>query len=50
METSNFGTKTSGRVQERDQEQRLAEMQSRIDKLESICYASKEVLTLAESL
>ena len=49
METSNFGTKTSGRVQERDQEQRLAEMQSRIDKLESICYASKEVLTLEEA-
>lgn len=40
-------TKTSG--QDPEQERRFAEMQERIDKLESICYASKEVLNLEEA-
>lgn len=40
-------TKTSG--QDPEQERRFAEIQERIDKLESICYASKEVLNLEEA-
>lgn len=32
-----------------EQERRFAELQERIDKLENICYASKEVLNLEEA-
>ena len=39
--------KTSG--QDPEQERRFAELQERIDKLESICFASKEVLNLEEA-
>ena len=40
-------TKISGQVPE--QERRFAELQERVDRLESICFASKEVLNLEEA-
>ncbi len=40
-------TNISGQVPE--QERRFAELQERVDKLESICFASKEVLNLEEA-
>jgi len=40
-------TKTSG--MDPEQERRFAELQERVDKLESICFASKEVLNLEEA-
>ena len=40
-------TMISGQAPE--QERRFAELQERVDKLESICFASKEVLTLEEA-
>lgn len=40
-------TKISGQTPE--QERRFAELQERVDKLESICFASKEVLNLEEA-
>ena len=43
----NKTTNISG--QDPEQERRFAELQERIDKLESICFASKEVLTLEEA-
>ena len=43
----NKTTNISGQVPE--QERKFAELQERIDKLESICFASKEVLNLEEA-
>ena len=40
-------TMISGQAPE--QERRFAELQERVDKLESICFASKEVLNLEEA-
>ena len=40
-------TMISGQTPE--QERRFAELQERVDKLESICFASKEVLNLEEA-
>ena len=43
----NKTTNISGQTPE--QERRFAELQERVDKLESICFASKEVLNLEEA-
>ena len=43
----NKTTNISGQTPE--QERKFAELQERVDKLESICFASKEVLNLEEA-
>jgi excisionase family DNA binding protein len=43
----NKTTNISGQIPE--QERKFAELQERVDKLESICFASKEVLNLEEA-
>ena len=43
----NKTTNISGQVPE--QERKFAELQERVDKLERICFASKEVLNLEEA-
>ena len=43
----NKTTNISGQVPE--QERKFAELQERVDKLENICFASKEVLNLEEA-